>query len=266
MREDYYQLLDAEPTASKQELRTAYRRMAKRYHPDHNAGDPAAEERFKLVAEAWRTLGDEAKRADYDSWLERRRRYASMPEMKGMPRHTRMTVHRDRSERRRNSRPASARRVVRPFLLRHSNKVSGWQFVIIGLCFLSAMVPYFRYQFSIIEKAAPSATPEGHRLAPGESPLPLEEQKRNLENYLHRVVAAAEAGDAEAQYRYGFFLYLGVGGVQQNREAAREWWEKAAAQGNQQARQNLLKLRQEAPASPRPSPEPPEETPASPEA
>lgn len=237
MREDYYQLLDAEPTASKQELRDAYRRMAKRYHPDHNAGDPHAEEHFKLIVEAWRTLGNEEKRADYDAWLDRHRRYARMPEMVRMPRHVRMTARRNRDERRRDG-----RRIPRPILLRHSTKVSGWQFVIIGICLISSMVPYLRQQFAIIDRASGPRESEERRLAPGESPLSPEEQKRNLENYLHRIVANAEAGDAEAQCRYGFLLYLGVGGVQQDREAAREWWEKAAAQGNERARQNLLKL------------------------
>ena len=66
MREDYYELLDVEKTASEREIRAAYRRLAMQLHPDHNDGNAAAEERFKLVCEAWRTLGHVDLRADYD--------------------------------------------------------------------------------------------------------------------------------------------------------------------------------------------------------
>ena len=242
MRDDYYQLLEAAPSASKQELRDAYRRMAKRYHPDHNDGDPRAEEHFKLIVEAWRTLGNDEKRLDYDAWLERHRRFATMPEMAGLARHARMTVRRERIyRRRREDRRSGSSYRARPFLLRRSTKVSGLHFVILCVIAVSGMFPFFKHQFAIINRASTPAASDAPRLAPGESPLPPDEQKKNLENYLNRVVTAAEGGDAEAQWRYGFLLYLGGGGVQQDREAARLWWEKAAAQGDKRAQHNLLR-------------------------
>ena len=245
VREDYYQLLDAEPTASKQELRDAYRRVAKLYHPDLNGGNPAAEERFKLIVEAWRTLGDEEKRAEYDDWLERHRRYALHPELEGLPRrHGRVSARRVQ-ERDREHRRSAVRRMgvgFRPFLLRpKGSKVSGLAYVMISLCFLLAMLPYLRHHLAAGPPAAEHVSEE-KQLAYGESPLSPEEQRRNLENYMRRLADSAAAGDAAAQYRYGFILYVGTGGVVQDKTAARSWWEKAAANGNALARQMLLKL------------------------
>ncbi len=65
-RRDYYEILGIERTASIQEVKKAYRRLAVRYHPDKNPGDAAAEERFKEAAEAYAVLSDGDKRARYD--------------------------------------------------------------------------------------------------------------------------------------------------------------------------------------------------------
>jgi len=64
--EGYYQILGLHPEATAEEIRKAYRRLALQWHPDRNAGNPAAEERFKAISEAYAVLIDPAKRRDYD--------------------------------------------------------------------------------------------------------------------------------------------------------------------------------------------------------
>lgn len=63
---DYYAVLGVDDDASAKEIKKAYRALAHQYHPDRNAGDAAAEERFKEVQQAYDTLGDETKRKAYD--------------------------------------------------------------------------------------------------------------------------------------------------------------------------------------------------------
>lgn len=70
LKRDHYGVLDVPRTASPAEIKAAYRRLALRWHPDRNAGDRAAEERFKEVSVAYAVLGDEAKRAHYDRFGE----------------------------------------------------------------------------------------------------------------------------------------------------------------------------------------------------
>ena len=64
---NYYEVLGVPESASPGEIRKAFRRLAKKYHPDVNPGDRAAESRFKEVNEAHEVLGDEKKRAQYDA-------------------------------------------------------------------------------------------------------------------------------------------------------------------------------------------------------
>ncbi len=65
-RQDYYDTLGVKRNASAEEIRKAYRRLARKYHPDVNPGDKAAEERFKQIQEAYRVLNDPKKRQMYD--------------------------------------------------------------------------------------------------------------------------------------------------------------------------------------------------------
>lgn len=63
---DYYQVLGVAEKATADEIKKAYRKLAKQYHPDANQGDPSAAERFKEVGEAYSVLSDEEKRRKYD--------------------------------------------------------------------------------------------------------------------------------------------------------------------------------------------------------
>ncbi len=65
-KRDYYEVLAVERTASDNEIKSAYRKLALKYHPDRNPGDKEAEERFKECAEAYAILADAEKRAAYD--------------------------------------------------------------------------------------------------------------------------------------------------------------------------------------------------------
>ena len=74
-QKDYYEILGIAAGVSQQEIRDAYRKLAFRFHPDRNKDDPAASERMKALNEAYATLSDPNKRAEYDSF---RQRYGSM--------------------------------------------------------------------------------------------------------------------------------------------------------------------------------------------
>ena len=63
---DYYATLGVAEDASAKEIKKAYRKLAQQYHPDRNAGDAEAEERFKEIQEAYDVVGDETKRKTYD--------------------------------------------------------------------------------------------------------------------------------------------------------------------------------------------------------
>jgi len=67
-KQDYYEVLGVSKSATKAEIKKAYRKMAIKYHPDKNPGDSEAEEKFKLAAEAYEVLSDENKKARYDQF------------------------------------------------------------------------------------------------------------------------------------------------------------------------------------------------------
>ncbi|HYK57576.1 MAG TPA: molecular chaperone DnaJ, partial [Flavisolibacter sp.] len=67
-KRDYYEILNVSKTASADEIKKSYRKVAMQFHPDRNPGDKSAEEKFKEAAEAYEILSDQDKRAQYDRY------------------------------------------------------------------------------------------------------------------------------------------------------------------------------------------------------
>ena len=65
-RRDFYEILEVEPSATAADVRRAYRRLARQWHPDANGGSREAEREFKRIGRAWETLGNAARRELYD--------------------------------------------------------------------------------------------------------------------------------------------------------------------------------------------------------
>src|SRR5215207_5528768 len=67
-KRDYYEVLGVSPSATEKDIKTAYRKLARKHHPDVNPGDTSAEGLFKEIGEAYSVLSDPEKRKKYDRW------------------------------------------------------------------------------------------------------------------------------------------------------------------------------------------------------
>src|SRR3954469_6164044 len=65
-KRDFYEILGVSKAADAEEMKRAYRKLAMQFHPDRNAGDKSAEQKFKDISEAYDVLKDDQKRAAYD--------------------------------------------------------------------------------------------------------------------------------------------------------------------------------------------------------
>ncbi len=228
MRPDYYQLLDVPENASAREIKAAYRKQAMRYHPDRNVGNEAAEERFKLVAEAYRMLADAEQRAHYDGWLERHKRLSMAPELADMRRSVRVSVRhayeRRASRRRRYERDADHPLRVRRMLMRPSFTFSRWHLLVFYLFAFAVMLPWvLRFSGCNAEDAATR-------------------RQKHERAMLESIRERAFNGEPLAQYRYGNILYFGSCGVEPDAYNAMLWWQRAAAQGHEGAAHNYAQV------------------------
>ncbi|HAI75706.1 MAG TPA: hypothetical protein DCM08_05615 [Microscillaceae bacterium] len=74
---DYYHILGLDRGAGRQQIRDAYKRLAFQFHPDRNPDNPEAEEKFKLIAQAYEVLSDDVKKINYDLGIYRETPYPS---------------------------------------------------------------------------------------------------------------------------------------------------------------------------------------------
>jgi curved DNA-binding protein CbpA len=82
---DYYKILGVNKNASQKDIETAYRKLARKFHPDVNPGDKAAEEKFKEINEAKEVLTDPEKRKNYDELSSYYQQYGRWPGAPGTP-------------------------------------------------------------------------------------------------------------------------------------------------------------------------------------
>jgi DnaJ-class molecular chaperone len=82
---DYYAVLGVEKTASEKDIKAAYRKLARKFHPDVNKGSSAAEEKFKEISEAYEVLSDDDKRKKYDQFGDQWKAYSQQGAPGGFP-------------------------------------------------------------------------------------------------------------------------------------------------------------------------------------
>jgi len=82
---DYYKVLGVAKTASEKEIKAAYRRLARKHHPDVNPGNKEAEARFKEIGEAYEVLSDKEKRSRYDDLGANWEAFGQRPQAQGWP-------------------------------------------------------------------------------------------------------------------------------------------------------------------------------------
>ncbi len=260
MRADYYQLLDVTPEASAKELKAAYYRRALRYHPDRNAGDPAAEERFKLVAEAYRTLGVPERRREYDDWLRLHDRYQAAPELEKMSSAQRVRPFRysqrqarERQERRYGYEEARRpRRRMGSLIFRSTGKVNIWFFLGFYLLLAFNLLPIFFRHMTREPASARKTAPAEEKTEVSET-----EARRRVLAMEQELCRRAGAGEADAQYQLGLYLFnkssrgrgadatptvLRRAASEGYRREAMHWLGEAARQGHGAAQRLLNRL------------------------
>lgn len=79
---DYYKILGVDRSASQEDIKRAYRRLAMRFHPDQNQGNAAAEEQFRQIADAWKVLGAPERRKFYDRFGMEKEALQRMPQQR----------------------------------------------------------------------------------------------------------------------------------------------------------------------------------------
>lgn len=244
MPDNYYQILDVSPEATPEEIKLAYRRQAMKHHPDRNADDPAAAERFKAVAEAYRILSDPDERAAYDDKQTFDRVYADAPELAAMRRHVRVSARRGRDRRDERAARRDERRKKREgfesyrprfFYIGRRRKVSMWYLLVFYGAVVALFAPVLFKLYGGEEKA--ESVFDNREIG---SNLPPEEMKARLQDAVQELRQKAEDGHADSQFQLGLILYTGMG-VEPDRVQGREWWQKAAGQGHAKAAR-FLKL------------------------
>src|SRR5215216_5036812 len=73
---DYYAILGVPRTADEKEIKSAYRKLARKYHPDVNPGDKSSESKFKEISEAYEVLSDAEKKTKYDRFGDQWKAYS----------------------------------------------------------------------------------------------------------------------------------------------------------------------------------------------
>jgi len=92
-KEDFYKILGVKKDAKPEEIKKAYRRLARKYHPDVNPGDKSAEERFKEMSEAFDVLSDPKKRKVYDPLANIQTTWRMLPKRAPAPARPTRAVH-----------------------------------------------------------------------------------------------------------------------------------------------------------------------------